>query len=241
MLKLALHATGLEGKDARDVSCQLDSIKASSFDSDVDNFCFRMELAAEDLTSNVLFIIQVVDMLPYHTDSGRFGGTSRDRGRQSLYMSIEDPLSGDLLRSTRNLKTGKTLIELNPRDSPQFDLCFANLVFDSSWSSLDVYELVTVSLNTKEQLALDKLDYLQGTYQTSQDIEQCTRRVISVINGNLFNELTALEIEHRDFNESTYDLCLSSFVVLAISLIASPILLTYYCIRYRKVMRTLSA
>ncbi|AQZ15003.1 RRT6 (YGL146C) [Zygosaccharomyces parabailii] len=240
LLKLALQAFGAGENEIRDVSLQLDPIKASNYDPLLDNFCFRMELISNDVVSNALFIIDVVDILSYHTDSGRFGGTSKERGRQSLHMSIEDPITGDLIRSTRHLKSGKTFIEMNPRDSPQFDLCFVNLVYDSSWNSLDLSELITVSLNTKEQLAWAKLNYLQETYQTSQEIEQRTKKLSSVINGQLFIQLSKAEMEHRDYNESIYDSFLSAFIVFTVSVISSPIFLAYYCIRYRRRIRPLS-
>lgn len=225
---------GIDDGDADTLKFKLEPIKYSDYDASDESFCLEMEISAdEELTSNVQFTFYVLDVLPFATDVGRFGGTSKDKGRQSLHMSIEDTRNGNLLRSTRNLKSGITYVELNPGDSRQFRVCLSNLVYDSSWSSLDIWKYVAVRLNTKERLAWSKLSSLQEEYLVSQDVDNCMNQLVHSINGNLFQELKSTEIEHRNINERIFETFLDTLILIIISVSLPPVLLAYYCIKHK--------
>lgn len=232
--QLAAPVAGLDNEEANTLNFKLEPIKYSNYDATHDNFCFTMELpVAEESASNILFTFYVLDVLPFATDIGRFGGTAKSRGRQSLHMSIEDPISGNLVRSTRNLKSGVTNVELNPGDSRTLDVCLANLVYDSSWSSLDLWEFVAVRLTTKEQLAWSKLSSLHEEYKVQQDVDDCMNKMSHLINGKLFQELKSTEFEHRNINESLNSSLLATLIGMIVSISLSPMILAYYCIKYK--------
>ncbi|CAR28607.1 hypothetical protein ZYGR_0S02410 [Zygosaccharomyces rouxii] len=232
--RLIAPVVGLDNGDADTLNFKVEPVKYSNYDSTYDRFCFTMELSpTEELTSNVLFTFYVLDVLPFATDAGRFGGTSKSRGRQALHMSIKDPISGNLLRSTRNLKSGVTHVELNAGDSHKLDVCLANLVYDSSWSSLDIWEFVAVQLKTKEQLAWSKLGSLQEEYQVQQDVDNCMNKISHTINGEIFQELRSTETEHRNINESLCNAFVITLIVMIAFISSPPVILAYYCIKYK--------
>lgn len=226
--------TGVDNGNNNTLNLKLEPIKYSDYKPIYDDFCFTLGLpSVDELTSNVLFTFYVIDVLPFATDVGRFGGTARSNGRQFLYMNIKDPVSGNLLRSTRNLKSGVTNVELDPGNSHSFDVCLTNLVYDSSWSSLDIWEFVTVQLITKEQLIWSKLSSLQEEYKVQQEVDNCMIKMSHLINGKLFQELKSTESEHRNLNEYANTLLLCTLIGMIVSTSLSPMILVYYCIKYK--------
>lgn len=200
-------------------------------------FCFELESPFAETGSEFMFVIEVVDTLPFHTDTGRFGGTNVDRGKQSLDMTLYNAENGDLMRAKRKLASGTSVIEVNPLGSRKFCFCFANLSYDSSWRFIDVIKTVTVGMATQEsvQKQLWKSQMLKEMVIDSiQQMEESTQRLLSLIETRENSELLGLESEHRDFNEEVFTWLMYGEAAFTVAVIASHFLVTRHLMRYHR-------
>ncbi|QHS73193.1 Rrt6p [Saccharomyces paradoxus] len=192
-------------------------------------FCTVFNAGMDDISKEVVFEIHVMDVLQEETDSGRFGGTSHERGRQSLDFSVFNNRNGDLLRSKKNLASGMSVIEVNPEDSSEFLICFINLVYDASWSSIDTEKSVTIKMTYNDKLNPDMLLHL---------VKQMTPQVVKALNNvsdglfEIVSDTTLLQMEsdRRNINEATYSYLIVGFVSLMIAQLISNIIVTGYLI-----------
>lgn len=192
-------------------------------------FCTVFNAGMDGISKEVVFEIHVMDVLQEETDSGRFGGTSHERGRQSLDFSVFNNRNGDLLRSKKNLASGMSIIEVNPEDSSEFLICFINLVYDASWSSIDTEKSVTIKMTYNDKLNPDMLLHL---------VKQMTPQVVKALNNvsdglfEMVSDTTLLQMEsdRRNINEATYSYLIVGFVSLMIAQLISNIIVTGYLI-----------
>lgn len=201
-------------------------------------FCFELESPFADLTSEFLFVVEVVDTLPFHTDTSRFGGTNADRGKQSLDMTIHNCANGDLVRGKRKLASGTSVIEVNPLGCRKFCFCFVNLSYDSSWKYIDVIKTITVKMATydsiqKQQWRSQLLKEM--TVDSIQQMEESTAKLLRWIDTRENSELLRLESDRRDLNEEVFDWLMYSELAFTIAVIVFKALVTRYFIKsYRK-------
>ncbi|CAI4039137.1 hypothetical protein SMKI_07G1080 [Saccharomyces mikatae IFO 1815] len=207
-----------------------DDFEYSTSMSASDNaFCMVFDAYMTDTSKEVVFEIYVMDVLQEETDSSRFGGTSHERGRQSLDFSIFNNRNGDLLRSKKNLASGTSIVEVNPENSSEFLICFINLVYDGSWSSIDTEKSVTVKMTYNDRLNPDMMLHL---------VKQMTPQVVKALNNvsdGLFQivsdtALLQMESDRRNLNEATYSYLIVGFVSLMIAQLISNIVVTGYLI-----------
>ncbi|CAD6626933.1 BAG_1a_G0018510.mRNA.1.CDS.1 [Saccharomyces cerevisiae] len=192
-------------------------------------FCTVFNAGMNDASREVVFEIHVMDVLQEETDSSRFGGTSHERGRQSLGFSVFNNKNGDLLRSKKNLASGTSVIEVNPGDCNEFLICFINLVYDGSWSSIDTEKSVTIKMTYNDKLDPDMLLHL---------VNQMTPQVVKALNTvsdglfQIVSDTTLLQMEsdRRDINEATYSYLIVGFVSLMVAQLISNIIVTTYLI-----------
>lgn len=215
----------------------LPSVKSSKVQNESE-LCINLDSPLTECTSEFLFIIEIEDELPFHTDPDRFGGTNKQRGKQSLDMSIFNDETGDLLRSKRNLQSGVSIIEVNPHCAKKFRLCFINLSYDSSWRSIDTVKTVTIKMTTndyKPQRQMESRLRKEVTMATMDNMEECFERLVRLIAAKPGNELLSLESERRDLNEEIFTWLLYGEVTFTIAVICSQFILTYhYVINMRK-------
>lgn len=214
----------------------LPSMKSSKA-QEQSKLCINLDSPLSEPTSEFLFIIEVEDELPYHTDADRFGGTNTERGKQSLDISIYNGENGDLLRSKRNLQSGVSIIEVNPHSAKKFRLCFINLSYDSSWRSIDTVKIVTIKMTTNDykpqhQIALQLRK--EVTMATMDKMEECCERLVELTAKKPGNELLRLERERRDLNEEIFTWLLYGEVTFTIAVICSQFMLTYHYIMNMK-------
>ncbi|QLL30438.1 hypothetical protein HG536_0A02550 [Torulaspora globosa] len=214
----------------------LEAVKSAyrSGEQDLDRFCFELESPFVEPTSEFLFVIDVVDTLPFHTDPSRFGGTNVDRDKQSLDMTIHDCANGDLIRSRRRLASGTSVIEVSPSGSRKFCFCFVNLSYDSSWKFIDVIKTITVRMAAHDSIQkrqrksqLVKEMALESLQQTERSI----RTLLGLADSGERSELLELESERRDLNEEVFNRLLCGEAAFTVAVIASNLLLTRHFIR----------
>ncbi|QLQ78004.1 hypothetical protein HG537_0A02510 [Torulaspora globosa] len=203
-------------------------------DQHLDPFCFELESPFVEPTSELVFVIDVVDTLPFHTDPGRFGGTNVDRGKQSLDMTIYDCSNGDLIRSKRKLASGTSVLQVSPTKSTKFCFCFINLSYDSSWRFIDVIKTITVTIADRESIQKQQRKLLllkESVLGTLQLIQYSTR---GLQDTGERNELLELESERRDLNESVFNWLLYGELTFTVAVIASNLLITRHFIRCQR-------
>lgn len=214
----------------------LPSMKSSKA-QDQSKLCINLDSPLSEPTSEFLFIIEVEDELPFHTDASRFGGTNTERGKQSLDISIYNDENGDLLRSKRNLQSGISVIEVNPHGAKKFRLCFINLSYDSSWHSIDTVKIVNIKMTTndyKPQHQIASRLRKEVTMATMDKMDECCERLVELTARKPGNELLSLERERRDLNEDIFTWLLYGEVTFTIAVICSQLILTYHYIMNMK-------
>ncbi|CAI4061665.1 hypothetical protein SKDZ_07G1140 [Saccharomyces kudriavzevii ZP591] len=202
---------------------------SSSMSASDGAFCMVFDDGMDYVSKEVVFEIRVMDVLQEETDSSRFGGTSHDRGKQSLDFSIFNNRNGDLLRSKRNLVSGVSVIEVNPGDSSQFLICFVNLVYDGSWSSIDTEKSVTMQMTYNDNLNPEMLFHLakQMTPEVVQALKKVSDGLFEIVSDI---GLLQMESDRRNLNEATYSYLIVGFVLLMVAQLISNVIVTGYLI-----------
>lgn len=228
------------GSSASDhVGFVLEAVKSAGRgdEQDLERFCFELESPFVEPTPELLFVIDVVDTLPFHTDPSRFGGTNVDRDKQSLDMTIYDCVSGDLIRSRRGLASGTSVIEVSTSGSTKFCFCFANLSYDSSWKFIDVIKTITVRMALYDTLLKRQRKsqlVKESALKSLRQIELSTRTLAGLADAGDRSELLELESERRDLNESVFNWLLYGEATFTVAVIASSLLVTRHFIRCQR-------
>ncbi|CEP61479.1 Rrt6p LALA0_S03e03774g [Lachancea lanzarotensis] len=173
--------------------------------------------ARESTTSTVTFSIMVTEFLDSKQDLGRFGLTSCELGRQHLEFTITAP-NGELLRSHRDLKSGRTVVQLRRIVSgSNFEFCFLNIVYDASWRSIDTHKAITLSVVNQDTSKPHISNRL--TEDAVNALKNSANILFSLVNEESGQELGKLEIQRRDINENTFSWLLTAQCTLLLVIV----------------------
>lgn len=199
--------------------------------------CFEMESPFEE-GAELVFTINVIDTLPPYANTNRFGMTTKDKGKQSLNLQIENPDNGDLIRARKNLRSGNTVIEIGYRTNKKFKICLLNLSYDASWAATDTTKSIQLWLTANEINSRDMyLSQLRKEVRsdTFKTLDNCVQILNNLLQVQAPRQLIAVESERRDLNEQVFNRLLYSEIIFTIMLLISQCLMTYYFIReYKK-------
>ncbi|KOG99377.1 Rrt6p [Saccharomyces eubayanus] len=230
---LSFKLPPIKRSSLREAAPYEDFAYSSSMSASEGEFCMVFDAAMDHMSEEVVFEIHVMDVLQEETDSNRFGGTSHDRGKQSLDFGIFNNRNGDLLRSKKNLASGMSVIEVNPENSDEFLVCFINLVYDGSWSAIDTEKSVTIRMTHNDELNPDMLSHLakQMTPQVAQALKNVSDGIFTMVGDT---ELLQMESDRRNLNEATYSYMIVGFVSLIVAeLVSNVMVLSYLIIKMR--------
>ncbi|SCU89604.1 LAME_0E04522g1_1 [Lachancea meyersii CBS 8951] len=172
--------------------------------------CVSFETGSNSKTAT--FTIEVIDYLDHKLDLNRFGPTSCELGRQRLDFTAATS-NGDLLRSHRNLKSGRTAIQVEASiTNLHFEFCFSNLVYDSSWRSVDMHKAITITLVNQETTKPHVSDRISK--KASDAAVDAANMIFSLVSEQDGQQLYHLENERRDLNESTFSWLLGAQLAL---------------------------
>ncbi|CCD26507.1 Rrt6p NDAI_0H03340 [Naumovozyma dairenensis CBS 421] len=182
-------------------------------------FYFKTKFEGGD-PNEVIVSIKVEDIIPEGIgDPKRFGGTSVDKGKQKLFFNLRS-MDNDfsLLKSSRNLKTGISMFEVNPMGMDTFEFCFQNFVFDGSWDSIDSDKTIEIdiSANDLENPALEKFITSHFTEQIYTSLQENVDQLNDLLNVTIKHELLSVEGCHRDLNENTFSLMIKGGIFLTV-------------------------
>ncbi|SCU96928.1 LAFA_0G08856g1_1 [Lachancea sp. 'fantastica'] len=208
-------------------------IKASqlkSQKSQANHTCVNFDVQ-ESSTSTVLFSITVTDFLDSSTDVSRLGPTSCELGRQHLDFTVMAS-DGGLVRSHRNLKSGRTVIQLHRSvRGSHFEFCFLNVVYDSSWRSIDMQKGITLSVINKETVKPHLSDRM--CEEAIDALKSSANILFSLVNEESGQELGRLEGQRRDFNENTFSWLLKAQVLLPLVAVIATLLSAHALVSYQ--------
>lgn len=230
---LSFKLPPIKRSSLREATPYEDFAYSSSMSASEGVFCMVFDAAMDYISEEVVFEIHVMDVLQEETDSSRFGGTSHDRGKQSLNFGIFNNRNGDLLRSKKNLASGMSVIEVNPENTSEFLVCFINLVYDGSWSAIDTEKSVTIRMTYNDKLNPDMLSHLakQMTPQVAQALKNVSDGIFQMVGDT---ELLRMESDRRNLNEATYSYLIVGFVSLIVAeLISNAMVIGYLIIKMR--------
>ncbi|CCK71860.1 Rrt6p KNAG_0I00690 [Huiozyma naganishii CBS 8797] len=191
---------------------------------------------------DILLQFDISNKVPSGINVDRFGGTSVSHGKQSVYFDIRSWPSGDLIRSKKRFDPQTpTSILIRATADRTIEICMINFVFDGSWSSIDLTKSVTVSLTSPLQLK-QQLQYFLYRYVPSElplTLIQCAADFGELVHVWDKGQLSMLERERRDLNESTFTWVLYSFIIFLVSITACNALIAWYIIAKIKRHRAL--
>ena len=207
-----------------------------------DMFCFQLETDIGESSSEDLFvIITAEDYLSFKYNSDRFGGTNSDFGKQSLDVVVKNADTDDIIRSTKNLPVGETIIQFRrPEICSNFIICFANLATDFSWKKINTEKYITVEITTEEMYEMKSKLHFQRNFK--QDTEEVLQNLVNDLgkiirsDGIGQNNLIFAESERRNLNEMTFTGLIMGLSMLTTALMASHILPVYYLSRHLKTL-----
>ncbi|CUS22087.1 LAQU0S04e07910g1_1 [Lachancea quebecensis] len=195
-----------------------------------DALCFTFEVGPEP--GPLTFAVEVSNTLRYKVDWGRAGPSSGERGKQSLDVSITDS-RGNLLRGRRGLPVGRTILHLAcPDYATSLKFCFANLVFDGSWKSIDFDKTVTVALLNCDSARKEALE--TELRETRSRLEAVSRALFPLVAERQTQELFILERQRRNVNEDTFPKILWHQVLVCSAVCISNVLVMRYAISRAK-------
>lgn len=192
--------------------------------------CITFDSSTE--TEDVTFVISVQESLPYETDIDRFGPISSARGKQFLQLEIFDEYD-NLLRGTRHLPNGDNVLQVNTHGSSQFRICLINLVYDGSWKSIDVEKDVTITVTRRDKLLNPSLKII--TEEDCDLLNEVKEDLFHMVNVKTTQTLTDIEREHRDLNESSFELLMYQLIMVGVlSFLGNCVMVPYVVWKSKK-------
>ncbi|CDO94606.1 unnamed protein product [Kluyveromyces dobzhanskii CBS 2104] len=175
--------------------------------------CFNMStpIRAKDLQ----FILEIEEFTKWKVNVDRFGPTTSSRGKQIVNMEVYDE-EQNLVQSIHGLENGETVLHLSVFERQNFQFCLINLSTDSSWNSIDTVKQVSISITSNSLISKQKWNLItEGDLELLHDSRETLFSLVSADSGQ---ELRGLDVEHRNLNESTYNVLLVKFISLLILL-----------------------
>lgn len=197
--------------------------------------CIEMHVTCLIPSPDMVFTFNVESVLPYKVDSSRFGGTSGVRGKQSLNMVVQELPSMRGLREKRGMHDGSNILLLRQsyaNRTMSYRICFENVVFDGSWSSIDTSKRVAIEARSAADDRRSLEQYLAQEELPGDALANLNATITNLnITLHLSPTLRSLERRKRDLNEGSFSWLLYHLAALALVETTSQLAITYYILR----------
>ncbi|QEU62714.1 Rrt6 [Kluyveromyces lactis] len=171
--------------------------------------CFEMNtnIKAKDLQ----FLIEIEEFTKWKVNVDRFGPTTSSKGKQVVNMDIYDE-DQNLVQSRHGLENGETVLYVSVYEHQNFQICLINFSLDSSWNAIDSVKQVAISITSNDLIQKQKWDLI--TDDDLNVLSQGRDVLFSLVSADSGQELHALDVDHRNLNESTFSYLLAKVTIL---------------------------
>lgn len=168
------------------------------------------------------FRFEVKEFTKWKVNVDRFGPTSSSKGKQVVNVDIWDE-QNNLVRSRHGLENGESVLHLSVYGQQKFRICLINLSLDSSWNAIDTVKQVSLSINSNDLIRKKKWNLLTDNDMVLLD--ETKETLFALVNTKTGQELKLLDIEHRNFNEASYNWLMWKSVLILVTMTALQLLI----------------